>query len=169
MELPQVDAVMKSTVSVRDKLKKRREALGSILSGIGPSTEPKINPDAAKKESETSSQLNQGASNLKVDKTDSSDEQPSEKKLKMSSTSQRLKLGFLLQLQCVTLNWSPDNSLIKLVIRIPDPSNYGTIPIADKLLYGIWIVINRQKVNYLNAGSKHVQISVFKPSMDESR
>ena len=109
MELPQVDAVMKSTVSVRDKLKKRREALGSILSGIGPSTEPKINPDAAKKESETSSQLNQGASNLKVDKTDSSDEQTSEKKLKMSSTSQRLKLGFLLQLQCVTLNWLPDN------------------------------------------------------------
>ena len=104
MELPQVDAVMKSTLSVRDKLKKRREALGSILSGIGPSTEPKINPDAAKKDSETSSQLNQGASSLKVDKTESSDEQPAEKKLKMTSTSQRLGLGFLLQLRCVAPN-----------------------------------------------------------------
>jgi hypothetical protein len=38
MELPQVDLVVKSTASVRDKLKKRREALGSILSGISAAT-----------------------------------------------------------------------------------------------------------------------------------
>jgi hypothetical protein len=40
MELPQVDLVVKSTASVRDKLKKRREALGSILSGISAATTP---------------------------------------------------------------------------------------------------------------------------------
>ena len=85
MDLPQVDAVMKSTASVRDKLKKRREALGSIFSGMSAAAEVKPDPVVTRKEAEPSSSTNQNVlSKAEQEKADSLDEKPSEKKLRLS-------------------------------------------------------------------------------------
>jgi hypothetical protein len=85
MELPQVDAVMKSTVSVRDKLKKRREALGSILSGISPAAEPKPEAEAAGT-SGTSEKAPapESSAAAKKDCAEAVEAMPAEKKLKLA-------------------------------------------------------------------------------------
>ena len=76
MELPQVDAVMKSTVSVRDKLKKRREAFGSILSA-------NVETAKAAAENDAKNESDQKQSGSTSDNA-SSIEEPAEKKLKLS-------------------------------------------------------------------------------------
>ena len=97
MELPQVDLVMKSTASVRDKLKKRREALGSILSGItstsvataAVSSEQKSEPDSNKKDG----QLESVETTSKTDFVDSilkEASSPPEKKLKLSTKEDKM-------------------------------------------------------------------------------
>jgi len=80
---------MKSTVSVRDKLKKRREALGSILSGISTTAAAnvetsKAETDGKKKESESSSS-DKKQTGSKGDSAHSiEDNQPAEKRMKLS-------------------------------------------------------------------------------------
>ena len=95
MELPQVDMVVKSTASVRDKLKKRREALGSILSGISSTSssattptsavETKLDSEAAKKDSGT-----EKVSEADFLETVLKDSSPPEKKLKLSTKDELL-------------------------------------------------------------------------------
>jgi len=75
---------MKSTASVRDKLKKRREALGSIFSGMSAAAEAKPDPVVTRKETETSLTAQNVSSKADQEKADNLDEQPSEKKLRLS-------------------------------------------------------------------------------------
>jgi hypothetical protein len=85
----EADAVMKSTVSVRDKLKKRREALGSILSGISTTAAAnvetsKAETDGKKKESESSSSDKKQTGSKGESAHSIEDNQPAEKRLKLS-------------------------------------------------------------------------------------